>query len=392
MVSKKRERSRLVPSQVVFRSPNVNSHSANRVSLENGLAVTSLIAADIDELQLKDKSQDLSTLTGSNASIHWRCIPLDHLRFHPHYIPLPASPPVATVKCLSDCRLFRQDSVQWDLLHVGRLTTSKLACILGLYEHSASQYLKIPRSLCGHPKVIDAWQQLRQKPLDWTTFLDITSIQDQSKNNEYPISTISEIWRRNNNGGPFNFSYHPKPLEMKRKGRQDAKSARLAWGCAQESTAVLVALNYLLLEDPGVTIKEVGMCLIESHLGDHSCDSVYNLMNEWMSKQESLPLLGASPDGIILHSDGSMEVLEVKCVSPFVNREVGNTCCMGLRENLPDDHMAVWHVPQVRTTILTYFIQLHITSGAVGDVLCWTQLSEWSSGDPRTTGSHCDQS
>jgi hypothetical protein len=36
----------------------------------------------------------------------------------------------------------------------------------------------------------------------------------------------------------------------------------------------------------------------------------------WIN-EESLPLIGASPDGLITHSDGSIEVLEVKCSSPF---------------------------------------------------------------------------
>jgi hypothetical protein len=39
---------------------------------------------------------------------------------------------------------------QWRALHKGRLTTSKAAVILGLYESKSSTFLKIPKSLTSH--------------------------------------------------------------------------------------------------------------------------------------------------------------------------------------------------------------------------------------------------
>ena len=100
---------------------------------------------------------------GGIPNILWRAVRTSDLRQHPRYRPLPY-PGDVRVHSARDLSLFRQDSWQWDALHSGRLTTSKAASCLGLYEHKAAQVLQIPRSLQGHGRAIAAWQHIKQRP------------------------------------------------------------------------------------------------------------------------------------------------------------------------------------------------------------------------------------
>ena len=50
------------------------------------------------------------------------------------------------------------------MLHDGRLTTSRMAPILGIYESVAMSKLGVPRSLCGHHKAMDAYYHLVRAP------------------------------------------------------------------------------------------------------------------------------------------------------------------------------------------------------------------------------------
>jgi len=63
----------------------------------------------------------------------------------------------------------------------------------------------------------------------------------------------------------------------------------------------LTALNYFHKVEPGVRLKEVGMCG-----AGLSCNQTQNV------------LIGASPDGILCYPNGTMEALEVKDHCPFV--------------------------------------------------------------------------
>ena len=85
--------------------------------------------------------------TGDYPNILWGAVPMDHLRLHPHFVPLPPPTQVRSLSTLQDVNLFRQDSWQWDALHSGRMTTSQAAAALGFLEPSAAQDLDIPRSL-----------------------------------------------------------------------------------------------------------------------------------------------------------------------------------------------------------------------------------------------------
>ena len=86
-------------------------------------------------------------MTGSIPDVHWRAVPLEHLRHHPSFEALPHPDAVTDLSTPEDVRLFRQDSWQWDALHAGRCTTSQATAALGLLESKAGGVLGIPRSL-----------------------------------------------------------------------------------------------------------------------------------------------------------------------------------------------------------------------------------------------------
>ena len=82
-----------------------------------------------------------------------------------------------------------------------------------------------------------------------------------------------------------------------------AMRIRMSWGNSQEATSILTALNYFCENDDNATIHEVGMC------GARFDDKEEPLLRGLK--------LGASPDAIICHGDGTLEVLEVKNHCPF---------------------------------------------------------------------------
>jgi hypothetical protein len=215
----------------------------------------------------------------------------------------------------------------------------------------------------------------------------------------------------------FPYSLHCPPpsaetLRMqKAQCGRDTGSARRAWGSAQEATAVLAALNYFSSASPGSVVHESGMFPLEALEGNKqhqlwrqqqqqqqqqqqeqgvdsdSAVDVYESLTQWVL-DGSLPLLGASPDGILQHSEdsgGAVEVLEVKCSSPFIRgRGLGPvspasfsspasptsptspTSASGASHSMtvsmapPPQHrhhrhgpgLAAWHVPQLQLEML----------------------------------------
>ncbi len=93
--------------------------------------------------------------------------------------------------------------------------------------------------------------------------------------------------------------HHQTPSPMK---------TRMHWGNAQEATSILTALNYFCGIDNSTVIHEVGMC--GAKFDDEEVDHDSFLLNGVK--------IGASPDAIIVHGNGTVEVLEVKNHCPFV--------------------------------------------------------------------------
>jgi len=100
---------------------------------------------------------------GKLPNVMWRAVSMEDLRLHPHFVGLP-EPHNVTIETAMDYRQFRQGSKEWCLLHDGRLTTSRMAPILGIYEPAAASKLGVPRSLSGHHKVMEAYFHLTRPP------------------------------------------------------------------------------------------------------------------------------------------------------------------------------------------------------------------------------------
>ncbi len=97
-------------------------------------------------------------------------------------------------------------------------------------------------------------------------------------------------------------------------------------------------------------------------------------LNSYRLLSLSLSLLkGASPDGLIRYIDGSIEVLEVKCSSPFTSYNTNRSNStqnnssnpsskrgstqfhsnkMTISNRPPPDGIGVWHIPQLQLEIL----------------------------------------
>ncbi len=51
-------------------------------------------------------------------------------------------------------------------LHDGRITTSIMASVVGLYEPASASVIGVPPSLSGHHKALAAYARLRAAPVD----------------------------------------------------------------------------------------------------------------------------------------------------------------------------------------------------------------------------------
>ena len=323
--------------------------------------------------------------TGNLPDVHWRSIPMTHLRSHPNFQPLPPPSLIHTLPTKEHVRYFRQDSWQWDYLHIGRCTTSQTAAALGFLERKAAQYLGIPSSL--RRGGYGAWERLRQPvPLEYENLIELervlcdggggrivknatsssatkthssndnnkaiyTSWRPGTKETERLWITSQELFRQqqgrnnHNNSNTIISSPSPKPFPFVAKyipnmTKQDLcqrKQAllsnhqktspispiatRMRWGNAQEATSILTALNYFCRLDDKTIIREVGMCGAGFDRRNHHHDDCND--DDSSSRSKSSDLLkglriGATPDAIICHGDGTVEVLEVKNHCPFV--------------------------------------------------------------------------
>jgi hypothetical protein len=253
--------------------------------------------------------------SGDLPDVYWRSISMEHLRLHPRFQTLPPPHEIARLDCLEDARLFRQDSWQWDALHHGRCTTSQAVAALGFLEPITGEVLGISNDwLRGGT---GAYVRLGQKAIrsldDMNKVLcdhgDDALVEGQGCEHQ-------QLWEKRsatgNKQGAFEFQYLYQTPESEFKRRKIAvqrlfqnqvsiKTIRMAWGNAQEATSLLTALNYFSERDPGFVMKETGMCGAGLDL------------NQTLSSV----LIGATPDAILCHSDGSIEALEVKNHCPF---------------------------------------------------------------------------
>jgi hypothetical protein len=258
-------------------------------------------------------------LSGNLPDIHWRAVTLEHLRQHPLFEPLPPPQSIEKLDCLEDARMFTQESWQWDALHNGRCTTSQAVAALGFLEPAAGGALGVPWS--WRKGSMGAFYRLRAKALRTLEEMNevlCVSEEDDEDTRRFPkqqsSSSSSSLWEDPEDDSPFAARYRAETSKAEMQGRKTlakryaasghlGKSIRMMWGNTQESTALLTALNYFSQEEPDIRIREVGMC--GSGLDLNVTDAVSSL------------LVGATPDALLVHSDGRIEALEVKNHCPF---------------------------------------------------------------------------
>eukprot|EP00667_Euglena_gracilis_P008532 EG_transcript_8637 len=268
--------------------------------------------------------------SGAHPNLLWRQVPMEDLRRHPLFQPLPP-PDHVFARSLRDAQQFRQGTWQWDSLHDGRLTTRGLAATLGLFERTAAEVLKVPVSVVGQQKAVAAWQHLsRGQPVD-----------PESLNANFSADTVppldpaaaaaaaSTLWPAEAAGATFPYAYRPAssaPSPPSVVPLTHSLASRV-WGSTQEATALLAAVNHF--SPQGALVFESGMWAADGAAG--------------------LPPLGASPDAIVRWPNGTVAALEVKSVSPFWQRRPNSHFVLSDRG--PPARIAPWHVPQLMLEI-----------------------------------------
>ena len=280
------------------------------------------------------------------ANVMWRAIPMEDLRRHPLYTPLNENGP-EIISSTKDLSKFRQSSYQWNILHTGRLTTSMIAGGLGLLESKASTYLGVPKSLRGS-KAVQAVYNLLDDPIeDYNSLLNIDNTSQASGHtpdtSPWKIKIKNKIEKYANNA---HCVYRParSATNSTKRLMSSVTEAKLSWGSYQEATAILVALNYF---KETAVVSEVGLNAFETLLLDEASSNF--LASEWLQIKQwvatgQLPLLGSSPDGMINHRNGTIECLEVKCLSPFTLGTDKKS--ISLKTYVPDK-VATFHIPQL---------------------------------------------
>jgi len=338
--------------QVVYNP--VGTENCNK--LEEFSPMSSFPASAVSEASTPSKKSRRKRLslprTGNLPDVNWRAIPLAHLRNHPNFQPLPPPSMIHHLPTKEHVRYFRQESWQWDYLHRGRCTTSQTAAALGFLEPKAAEFLGIPRSLQRGGG--GAWERLREDLMKSDGEDSLSEMErilcegrvvgavrldasvfgkwrPGSKETERLWISAEELQRnrklQNKNNGrtlgndkarsfPFMAKYNLKikqdelnerKISLQRQRANSMSSpmrARMQWGNAQEATSILTALNYFCSMDERTTIHEIGMC------GAGFDDADQDLLNGLK--------IGASPDALICHGNGTVEVLEVKNHCPFV--------------------------------------------------------------------------
>lgn len=227
---------------------------------------------------------------------------MNHLRLHPNFDALPEH--LTSLDTLEDARHFSQDTWQWDALHNGRCTTSQASAALGFLEEKAATALRIPKS--WQRGGVGAYHRLSGTALRTLEEMRETLLVEpvEEEQQEEQQQQHSRVWARSISPN-FCAKYLVRMTRAKIKERRvhattsSTLSAKLSWGNAQEPTSLLTALNYFWKKDPQVRLQEVGMC------------------GAGIQQTDSSLLVGASPDALIHHGDGTVEVLEVKNHCPF---------------------------------------------------------------------------
>jgi len=262
---------------------------------------------------------------GVFPNLYFRALPLAHLQLHPSYVPLPYPPPALT--CVGEVKNYPESSQQWDILHAGRLSTSCLNSALGFLEPSAADILDIPRSLRGSGRGNSALARLSQPALSCA---DVKVLSEILESYYLPPPPRVKECQKDVWGGrkfrtrttQFMSNYIASPSLPKKIYDSNPSAVRMKWGGIQEPSALLTVLNYCCDASRNSTLLETGICVGED-----------------LEDGPRKVLVGATPDAILRHEDGTLEAVEVKNHSPFVrNRGSGKEKrrMLGLSDREPD--------------------------------------------------------
>uniref|UniRef100_A0A0G4HES6 Uncharacterized protein n=1 Tax=Chromera velia CCMP2878 TaxID=1169474 RepID=A0A0G4HES6_9ALVE len=246
---------------------------------------------------------------GHVPNLFWRRISKEDLNGHPLFKPLE---PPSTLSSPSDLSLFPQDSWQWDALHLGRVTSARLAPALGFFEPHAAARLDIPygfRSSTAAQHVADSFRDPSQWAVvtgggvsppsasSWVEYLRAAGSAGQegggtetkgadggawrgqwgdderhpfhacsfirSPSSDTGLNAVSSDGSLPSSGSAVESGYSNMSAREVATLRQYAAAGegaiRMSWGSAQESSAVLSVLNFCSLF--GGRLEEAGMLL-----------------------------------------------------------------------------------------------------------------------------------
>lgn len=281
--------------------------------------------------------------SGRIANVHWRRLSMGALRCHPKFSELPPARSSAALEAtLENAATFRQDTWRWDAMHAGRLTGRHAAAALGFFGVDTAPRLRIPPGMRDPSRPVQAVKHLsRGEEVDVASLFVQTDFDDEDED--------AADWEQTNGG-----FWRPSATRVVPRGIRDARSARLVWGKAQEACGIAAAIDYVNLHyDQPCFVAEAGMLAAERP----SLDALFKGWGYERSgeaspsrRQDEPLLLGASPDGFVVReNDGSVDILEIKSVSPFLNRKSDGM--LSFRDRGPNPTVAPWILPQLCLSI-----------------------------------------
>lgn len=226
--------------------------------------------------------------SGSVSNVYWRRIFMDEIRSHPNFVHLPL---LKGSVSLDRFHLIREDLPEWDMIHSGRVTTSKANVCLGFMENYSKKSIGI----------LDSYEGISHAEL--SAIIKAPRLTEVVMSDEIHKLSPSCNWKPTEEPSFISYNYtatsgpplgRVKGLEIE-TSKLDVSQLRRLWGSIQEPIGILAAINFASLY--GGIVEEVGLHTFR-FCGEND-------------------LCGATPDCLVRWPDGSFEPVEVKSSCPF---------------------------------------------------------------------------